>query len=530
MSAYQRHGRRPARDEGHHTIPRAQPTQVHLRRTANSVASRRQRRLRGGLDRHDAGPSGVWAKMYDATYATRRHAADDRGRPYAVVNPATGSPWANNEILDLADPTATDASVARDADGDFVVTWSALSPTTELGRLCPAVQRRRQAMGGASGQYSTTARAALLRRGDGHRGRLRHHLAEQQPGRQRLRRLHPGLQRGGRRRSAAPMRCRKSTSPTDSPARSRIRWDDDNNPSDSKYRSWVPGSGVFDAATTADSLDAVTSRAEHHRGLDVDCHFGGPPTGESKIGLRRLLQRHGPGAPGKKGWRATSSEGHSGPRQRRTVTISTARSAGGDRGEFQSQRHDAEATRLEARRRHGRQPANFVVTWTSVRPGRRQRDRVEHLCEAIYAERRFPQGNVEFLVNADDLGATSTDDKGNVTITNAVDNITGNQEASSVAMDLAGNFVVSWTSYGHDGGGNGYGTGFGGQNGVFARRCGAALIRSRSNPVTGQPTTMNGVFFLGDATQASDAFQVNQTATGNQQSTRRSRWMPRVIL
>ena len=46
----------------------------------------------------------------------------------------------------------------------------------------------------------------------------------------------------------------------------------------------------------------------------------------------------------------------------------------------------------------------------------------------------------------------------------------GMQQWSSVALDASGDFVVTWTSYGQDGGGNGYGAGVNGENGVYARR------------------------------------------------------------
>ncbi len=46
----------------------------------------------------------------------------------------------------------------------------------------------------------------------------------------------------------------------------------------------------------------------------------------------------------------------------------------------------------------------------------------------------------------------------------------GVRKWSSVAMDDHGEFVVTWTSYGQDGGGNGPGAGVNGQNGVYARR------------------------------------------------------------
>ena len=42
-----------------------------------------------------------------------------------------GTAWANNEIRVSSDPTATDVAVARDVDGDFVVTWAAQNATTD---------------------------------------------------------------------------------------------------------------------------------------------------------------------------------------------------------------------------------------------------------------------------------------------------------------------------------------------------------------------------------------------------------------
>jgi hypothetical protein len=48
----------------------------------------------------------------------------------------------------------------------------------------------------------------------------------------------------------------------------------------------------------------------------------------------------------------------------------------------------------------------------------------------------------------------------------------GNQMWSSVAMDADGDFVITWTSEGQDGVGNGYGANVNGNNGVYARRFG----------------------------------------------------------
>jgi subtilisin-like proprotein convertase family protein len=73
----------------------------------------------------------------------------------------------------------------------------------------------------------------------------------------------------------------------------------------------------------------------------------------------------------------------------------------------------------------------------------------------------------------------------------------GNQKWSSVAMDADGDFVVTWTSYGQDGVGNGYGAGVNGENGVYARR------------------------FRGNGGGALGAeFQVNTYATDDQQRSR----------
>jgi hypothetical protein len=70
---------------------------------------------------------------------------------------------------------------------------------------------------------------------------------------------------------------------------------------------------------------------------------------------------------------------------------------------------------------------------------------------------------------------------------------TGSQKWSDVALDANGDFVVTWTSYGQDGGGSGYGAGVNGENGVYARR------------------------FNSDGMAASNEFLVNTTTANNQQ-------------
>lgn len=74
------------------------------------------------------------------------------------------------------------------------------------------------------------------------------------------------------------------------------------------------------------------------------------------------------------------------------------------------------------------------------------------------------------------------------------------QKWSTVAMDADGDFVITWTSYGQDAPGSSYGYGSGGMNGIFARR-----FDAQGNPLTGP---------LG---QPLPEFQVNVYADNNQQ-------------
>lgn len=85
----------------------------------------------------------------------------------------------------------------------------------------------------------------------------------------------------------------------------------------------------------------------------------------------------------------------------------------------------------------------------------------------------MPLGN-EFLVNTPYTVETWVpgETEGEFVLVTQQDNapVQGNQKWSSIAMDADGDFVITWTSYGQDGSGNGYGPGANGENGVFARR------------------------------------------------------------
>ena len=73
----------------------------------------------------DAARPGVYAKLYRQVWTdSPTNGRTATNSVVAVINPATGRAWTYNEIAVTLDPTASYASVARDADGDFVVTWS----------------------------------------------------------------------------------------------------------------------------------------------------------------------------------------------------------------------------------------------------------------------------------------------------------------------------------------------------------------------------------------------------------------------
>ena len=87
--------------------------------TANSVAADAEGDYVVVWTDTTPGHQGVWAKMYQQT---------------STLNPdgtrtTTAAPF--SEILVSSDPTASDIAVARDTDGDFVVTWSAWNATTD---------------------------------------------------------------------------------------------------------------------------------------------------------------------------------------------------------------------------------------------------------------------------------------------------------------------------------------------------------------------------------------------------------------
>jgi hypothetical protein len=100
------------------------------------------------------------------------------------------------------------------------------------------------------------------------------------------------------------------------------------------------------------------------------------------------------------------------------------------------------------------------------------------------------------------------------------DTTDGDQKWSSVGMDADGDFAISWTSYGQDGVGSGYGGGAGGVEGVFAKRYNAdgtevqVAVDDPANPGLFLPDPL----IPGQAlTAPAGEFQVNTFAEGVQQ-------------
>ncbi|MBX3412470.1 MAG: hypothetical protein KF708_07270 [Pirellulales bacterium] len=138
---------------------------------------------------------------------------------------------------------------------------------------------------------------------------------------------------------------------------------------------------------------------------------------------------------------------------------------------------------------------NFVITWTS-----NAQDGDLPFDTNIYYRRFSSSGtplsgelrvNVNDTINVPNTGLRT------------VDHQSGSQMYSRVAMDANGDFVITWTSYGTDGSGNGYGPGVGGQNGVFARRFRPdGTDQTVAHPVTNEQVRI---------------FRVNTFTDGNQQ-------------
>lgn len=80
----------------------------------------------------DPARPGVYAKLYNVEWFEVDGDRESLVTEMSVIDPTTGTvPMPEREIRITDDPTATNASVARDIDGDFVVTWSQWSADTD---------------------------------------------------------------------------------------------------------------------------------------------------------------------------------------------------------------------------------------------------------------------------------------------------------------------------------------------------------------------------------------------------------------
>ena len=84
---------------------------------------------------------------------------------------------------------------------------------------------------------------------------------------------------------------------------------------------------------------------------------------------------------------------------------------------------------------------------------------------------------------------------------------------STVSMDLSGDYVIAWNSYGQSGSGNGYGAGYGGMNGVYAQRYSSDDSEVGGNFLVNSTTAYNhqypsiGMDAAGDFTIAWEGWQ-----------------------
>ena len=112
--------------------------------TADSVASDADGDYVAAWTDTTAGQEGVWVRMY--TQVTVLNSDGSR----------TTSAVGSNPIHVSLDTTASDASVARDVDGDFVVTWSAWNSTTNWDVYAQQFNAAGQAVGNTFRVNSTT--------------------------------------------------------------------------------------------------------------------------------------------------------------------------------------------------------------------------------------------------------------------------------------------------------------------------------------------------------------------------------------
>ena len=134
----------------------------------------------------------------------------------------------------------------------------------------------------------------------------------------------------------------------------------------------------------------------------------------------------------------------------------------------------------------------FVISWTSFGQGG-----LPSSLSNVYAK-QFISNSALLAANESSASQSAAEPEILVNQTTAL-TIGGDRQWSSVAIDDAGDFVVTWTSYGEDGTGNGAGAGVNGQNGVYARRFNSNGTSPSSDP---------------------NEFLVNTFTAGNQQYSR----------
>ena len=103
------------------------------------------------------GQTGVYAKLYQANWTVSATGTRVAGKPTVVPVFNNGTEWPADEILVSSATDADYASVARDATGDFIVTWSQYSATTSWDVYARRYNAAGNPLGAAYEVNSTTS-------------------------------------------------------------------------------------------------------------------------------------------------------------------------------------------------------------------------------------------------------------------------------------------------------------------------------------------------------------------------------------
>ena len=411
---------------------------------------------------------GVYAKLYDVTWSGS--ADTDRTSVVSEVvvkNPVTGLPWLNNEICVTLDPTAMYASVARDGDGDFVVTWSAKDSTGDWNVWF----QRYDALGNAVG----TATIVNAERASTQRFST---VAMDNDGDFVI--TWQSLNQDGSGYGVYAQRYTRAGAPLDGKNEIQlitIEGDPTSAQFTLEFNGVKTGTISYNGSMTQLATD-VGAALKLQLGLDVEVSV----LSDIEIAIEFV------GKDGLKNQSPLVIEATTVGGLGADLTMSTQ--TDGELAEFRV--NDTvvgdQVFPSVAMDVHG----DVMFTWTS-----RGQDGDASYETNVYAKRFV------WVEDAQDNFVRQED--GEEFLVNTT--VAGNQKWSSVAMDDDGDFVITWTSYNQDGVGNGYGAGVNGLNGIYAQRYNAqrekvgngytTVLTLKDNPTTANISVTVGTVALG---------------------------------